>query len=732
MNVNTEVKGQLAKLLATENLHIEHRKISTAYFDVKKRILALPIWKDVTGNVYDMLVGHEVGHALYTPCELLEDAPKDFVNVVEDARIEKMMKKTYPGLRKSFYQGYNELFGRDFFGVKDQDLNKVAFIDRINLHYKIGSLLQVPFNDEELPWVKRVGECETFQEVKQCAIDLYEYCEGKQKDKEKEEIEDIELPMASMGNGGSTPDGDQEKVTYEPVQSDPSSDEKSETDGSHPEPSGKDDPAQLEVPSYSAGTHGTEEASPDETIAATQQAFEEAQEELVDDSAKEWVYLDLPKVDAEKAIVSYKKILEDLKYHFLGQAHVDATSQKYYNDQLMFNFDKFNTFKKSSVKTVNYLVKQFEMKKSADNYQRQATSKSGVINTNSLYKYKISEDIFKRVTTVPDGKNHGLVMHLDWSGSMTVGTPTGCILTDTLKQVYNLIWFCKKVNIPFRVYGFSNGWNGDELSKCVTPKENALAIEGTFQLFEFFTSKMNNKELEAQMKYLWVQAWCMKQSYGINYCSNYSLGGTPLGEAVLCTKSLVKKLKQEERVDKVNVVILSDGESNPLSYYQQRDSDWSIDSQFRTSYLCHNRGKLFILRDRDSRYSKRIKSDSQLTTKEIVGFMKEVTDYNWIGIRIGDKSDMNSIMEQCGYAWTEQSAINKQWSKERFVNTDKYGYSELLILGSSSVGGDTHDLDVKVKGSVATAGELTRAFKKHMNSKMTNKLILNKFVEQIA
>ena len=112
--------------------------------------------------------------------------------------------------------------------------------------------------------------------------------------------------------------------------------------------------------------------------------------------------------------------------------------------------------------------------------------------------------------------------------------------------------------------------------------------------------------------------------------------------------------------------------------------------------------------------------------------MKEVTDYNWIGIRIGDKSDMNSIMEQCGYAWTEQSAINKQWSKERFVNTDKYGYSELLILGSSSVGGDTHDLDVKVKGSVATAGELTRAFKKHMNSKMTNKLILNKFVEQIA
>ena len=70
MQVNTEVKGTLAKLLATENLTVEHRKITTAYFDTERRILALPIWKQVTGDVYDLLVGHEVGHALYTPNEL--------------------------------------------------------------------------------------------------------------------------------------------------------------------------------------------------------------------------------------------------------------------------------------------------------------------------------------------------------------------------------------------------------------------------------------------------------------------------------------------------------------------------------------------------------------------------------------------------------------------------------------------------------------------------------------
>ena len=234
------------------------------------------------------------------------------------------------------------------------------------------------------------------------------------------------------------------------------------------------------------------------------------------------------------------------------------------------------------------------------------------------------------------------------------------------------------------------------------------------------------------MKFIWTQAWTFKSYYGINAHPNYTLGGTPLAEAVICTKQLVTNFKNEEKVDKVNVVILSDGESNPMSYATKRTETWSIDDQWKTSYLCHSRMKSYILRDKASRYSKRISSQHQLTTKEIVGFMKEVTDYNWIGIRIGDKSDMNAILNQCNIFWEDQIPYNKQWSKERFVNTDKYGYSELLILGSSNVGGDTQDLNVKVKGEVATAGELTRAFKKHMGSKMTNKLILNKFVEQIA
>jgi len=67
--VNYEIKSQLAKLLATEDILVENRNIETAQFDVENRILTLPMWKRASESVYDMLVGHEVGHALYTPNE---------------------------------------------------------------------------------------------------------------------------------------------------------------------------------------------------------------------------------------------------------------------------------------------------------------------------------------------------------------------------------------------------------------------------------------------------------------------------------------------------------------------------------------------------------------------------------------------------------------------------------------------------------------------------------------
>ena len=186
----TQVKSNLAKLLATENLTVEHRKVSTASFNVETRVLYLPIWEEITNNVYDLLVGHEVGHEIYTPNWDFHNTgvPQSFVNVVEDARIERKMKIKYPGLVKSFFAGYKELNARDFFEINEIDLDEMNFIDRINLYFKIGlhdvSTL-IPFhNPEETRLVKRVAETDTFEDVLDLCKDIVEYVESNKKKEE--------------------------------------------------------------------------------------------------------------------------------------------------------------------------------------------------------------------------------------------------------------------------------------------------------------------------------------------------------------------------------------------------------------------------------------------------------------------------------------------------------------------------------------------------------------------
>ena len=172
MAVQHEIKSQLAKLLATEDLVVEHKQVETASFNVETRVLVLPLWEKASNSIYDMLVGHEVGHALFTPNDdwfLKTDVPHGIVNVCEDARIEKLMKRKYMGLAKTFYYGYSELHDDDFFNLEDEDIDKFNLADRINLYYKIGNFLDLQFTERETEIRELVGKSETFDEVLEAA-----------------------------------------------------------------------------------------------------------------------------------------------------------------------------------------------------------------------------------------------------------------------------------------------------------------------------------------------------------------------------------------------------------------------------------------------------------------------------------------------------------------------------------------------------------------------------------
>ena len=708
MTVNTEVKGTLAKLLATENLTVEHRNVQTASFDVNNRVLTLPIWKDASGTIYDLLVGHEVGHALYTP-NIPIDAPKGFVNVIEDARIERMMKETYPGLKRSFYQGYRELWHKDFFGVRDENISELAFIDRINLFFKGNN--EIEFNAEEQVWVDRVATTKTFEDVLQLSRELYEW--AKSQDKANEEQQPIQADI-DWDNPAA---GNELEQEYQPENT-----EEGEGEGEDKTPSNQKSIEQqldeLEDAMYEDDITGGTDGSPDETECVTDKALQESLETLVDDDAREWVYLNLPKIDLNEVIVGHKKIQEDLYYGLYGQSCRDKQFHDYYYENIHYAEKHYESYKKEAQRSVNYLVKQFEMKKSAAEYKRAATSKTGVIDTQSLYKYKLSDDIFRRITVVPEGKNHGLVFYLDWSGSMNH------VLLDTLKQTYNLVWFCRKAQIPFRVYGFQNGWDNHTSHPAIKEEANVLGFCSGFKLLEFFSSQQNKQSLEKSMQYVYMQAFAMN-NHRLNYVQEYSLGGTPLGEAVLCSRQIVEQIRRVERVDKVNVVCLTDGESNPLTAILKCDYNYD---ELRTRQL--RNGTTYVLRDPRTGYTRELKPSPYLTTKEIVSFFKEITDFNWVGMRICTKNELKRSLRILDYE--ESDRMENQWTKQKFASSLLLGYTEAFFIPSQGMGEGTQDLEVKQKGEVATRAELSRAFKKHMGSKMTNKTILNKFVEQIA
>ena len=167
MLVKHEIKSQLAKLLATEDLVVEHKKTDTAQFNVHTRVLTLPNWERASNNIYDSLVAHEVGHALYTPdqWDWMERVPQTFVNIVEDARIEKLMKRKYAGLAKTFYNGYNELNDKDFFEIDGQDISDLNLADRTNLYFKIGSFINVSFSIPEKEIINLIANIETFTDT---------------------------------------------------------------------------------------------------------------------------------------------------------------------------------------------------------------------------------------------------------------------------------------------------------------------------------------------------------------------------------------------------------------------------------------------------------------------------------------------------------------------------------------------------------------------------------------
>ena len=173
-----------------------------------------------------------------------------------------------------------------------------------------------------------------------------------------------------------------------------------------------------------------------------------------------------------------------------------------------------------------------------------------------------------------------------------------------------------------------------------------------------------------------------------------------------------------------------------MSYTRERNKEedyyWNKD-EYRVSSIGYSHGKIFFLRDPETGYTRRISSSPYETTQTLVSFLREITDYNWIGIRLCSKGEVSRVVRSLCLDEELSSKIDDSWKKHKFASIkEKMGFTESFYIPDRGNGHGTDDLEVKQKGEVATKAELQRAFKKHMGSKMTNKTILNAFIENIA
>jgi hypothetical protein len=607
--------------------------------------------------------------------------------VTEDARIEKLMKRKYPGLLKSFGAGYKELAEQDFFCIEGEDVDEMNLADRANLFFKIGKNLDIIFNAEENVIINQIADAETFDDAVDAAIQLYSYC----KDDQQTEKQPIAMQPQSGGQGGGEQQEQSSDIQTPDIESSGSTDES----GQQQPEVGKD------------STNNEKKVKEDgELEVQTDSTFEQQIEDLCGNNiGSETTYFELPEFDLKKIIVPFSEIKKKLDW-------AEDLYKGHEKDVYAYPDAEYNKFKKSAAREVSYLVKEFECKKSADAYARASTARTGVLDCSKLHTYKYNEDLFKKVTTFADGKNHGLIFVLDWSGSMA-----DCLL-DTIKQLFNLVWFCNKCNIPFDVYAFTNNYETDPDNIEHIWEEGKFIIDGSFRMMNLLTSCAKKKDLEKQMHSIYRMVFGMRSYCTYNYPGELYLSGTPLNESIVVLHKIIPAFKKMHGLQKTHVFVLTDGEANPMMV-GRNNAYGGHGGKYPTPLHSY-------LRNRKTGFTYQFQHEYYKFTQVLLENLKqENKDVNFIGIRLCGPRTMNDFIRRYEYI-TDNT--NKKIKKEKFYDIKNTGYTSYFAMQTSAL---NNQAEFEVEEGASKA-KIKLAFVKNLKTKALNKKVLSKFMDLVC
>ena len=672
-----DAKRALAKLMAMENITVQFISgLSTASFDMLARVMSIPAeWLSVlTVDQIDLLIGHEVGHALHTDTiyiKAVTDSLKlkkhpglmSYINVVEDGRIERKQREAYPGLKASFYNGYREftttgpIFRIKGTKVDGRAVADMSLIDRINVFYKLGAFIKVPFAADELHWMEKIDKAwsteravEIAKELHELAKDEIEQQQQEQKDKQKNQPKGQSGESGESGEPGEPgeeSEGDDKKPSKGKSKDkkdgkdadgdgesgddkDKADDKKSGKGDGDDDASDGDDDSEADAGDGSDASDGGDTDKPakptkrggkgdgdddandgdDDSEADAGDGSDGGGRDDADKPAKPTKRSDLdPASETDKALADALKKLVDAQAkpktqqirHLLLKPLDDATvkartiTAATWSDSAMkslsrvpFAMDRIkkieDRWNDKYLSTAENMAQEFTRKKMAKNLTHARVGKSGRLDMTKLAKYKFADDLFKRVTVVPDGQSHGIVMIIDGSSSMSG------VFGAVLDQVLLFAHFTFKVNIPFECYMFTNQCDHYSVQSMGL---QTIALSATGSLVGLVNTVTDRASFKKQ-----VQAVLAFRTQFVNdgpvpgntahipHVPYSGLGMTPLFSGMMIAERHIERMKRTLRLDKVMAVVISDGDDNGGLVYETQDVDADGDIQHRYSNVC--------------------------------------------------------------------------------------------------------------------------------------------------
>ena len=721
--MNLSAQEYLAKLLAKENLTVQHGNYSTASFDVINRVLRLPLWADKGKDVYDLLVGHEVGHALFTPADgwhnsdkEFDKIPKAYLNIVEDIRIERLIQTSYPGIVRRFKSGYKRLFDDNLFGTDDRDINEAGLMDRLNVSSKSRGYVSVDFSDDESPLIKEAMSVETWDDVVAVCKKLFDFIESKKEDEQEdqmpigptgEEDPNTESPASPPSNGSREEDSEEGGETTNP-ESNPSNDE-----GESQEGSGEGD----SVPSE-------EKSDAHETW--TEDSFRNNEDELLETKpSNDWNNSDqvqskfscgISDLNIKNMVYSYKQA-EAMRAEYVDDMDSrDKSHSPYLSSECKKDWNSNKSTYKSQA---NLIAKDFERKKAAFEYSRATTSKSGKLDPLKMHSYKYSEDIFLSTTKLAQAKSHGIVMFVDLSGSM------GEIIEDVMAQTITIAMFCRQVGIPFEAYSFTTTAYWRALNKGIDTVHDLAPTEidsDCSKVVEIFSSQMNKKTFDEAC----YVAFAMGKVHSSSRTRSYYLygdlhsidqmGSTPLIQTCYAASKITKAFTRRHAIQNTNIMFLTDGMPDSVSMTPDPKADLAT---HRNNKCINFEGKLVQGTNARNIYVAMLLRLKELTGATIMGFHL-ATNASTFGqgyTGIEEKIEFPDLIQ----TWRKQGF--SEWKKEK-------GYDNYFIIKINRSA--RFDSDEFTPKKADTISDLKREFKKFNKTKKGNKQLVARITDAVA